>query len=117
MANISVKDLSKRSPVKYAKMCHTWRISYQGADDDRMARSRQGGYGGKVHMQPDQDLVDEVVHSILAAAQPLKIMLFGSAARGTMGPGSDLDLLVVVPDGTLRRQTAQDISMHLFGQR
>ena len=66
-------------------------------------------------MQPDQDLLDEVVHRILAVTQPLKIMLFGSAARGTMGPGSDIDLLVVVPDGTPRRQTAQIISMNLFG--
>ena len=66
-------------------------------------------------MKPDQDLLDEVVHRILAVAQPLKIMLFGSAARGTMGPESDIDLLVVVSDGTPRRQTAQDIYMNLFG--
>jgi len=66
-------------------------------------------------MQPDQDLLDEVVHRILAVTQPLKIMLFGSAARGTMGPGSDIDLLVVVPDGTPRRHTAQNIYMNLFG--
>ena len=31
----------------------------------------------------------------MKTAQPEKIVLFGSAARGTMGPDSDLDLLVI----------------------
>lgn len=30
--------------------------------------------------------------------QPVTVMLFGSAARNEMGDGSDIDLLVVVPD-------------------
>ena len=32
---------------------------------------------------------------IVEAADPDKIVLFGSCARGTMGPGSDVDLLVI----------------------
>ena len=39
--------------------------------------------------------VEEVVRRIVDAAQPEKIILFGSAARGEMGPHSDLDILVV----------------------
>ena len=31
----------------------------------------------------------------VAAAEPEKIVLFGSAARGEMGPDSDYDLLVI----------------------
>ena len=31
---------------------------------------------------------------------PLKIILFGSAARGEMGPDSDVDVMVVMPEGT-----------------
>ena len=42
--------------------------------------------------------IDEVVRRIVAAAQPEKIILFGSAARGEMGPHSDLDILVVKSD-------------------
>lgn len=41
------------------------------------------------------------------SVKPLRIILFGSAARGEMGPNSDLDVLVVVPDGVHRRRTAQ----------
>src|ERR1700722_5900994 len=37
----------------------------------------------------------EVVRCVVEAAQPDKIILFGSAARGEMGPNSDLDLLVI----------------------
>ena len=41
------------------------------------------------------DVLDEVVQRIVAVADPEKIILFGSAARGELGPDSDLDLLVV----------------------
>ena len=37
----------------------------------------------------------EVVRRIVAVAQPDKIILFGSRARGTARPGSDVDLLIV----------------------
>ncbi len=32
---------------------------------------------------------------VVESAQPEKIILFGSAARGTMAPNSDIDLLVI----------------------
>jgi predicted nucleotidyltransferase len=37
----------------------------------------------------------DVIRRVVEAAQPDKIILFGSAARGEMGPHSDLDLLVI----------------------
>ena len=43
----------------------------------------------------DQAVLDEVIRRVVQVAQPEKIILFGSAARGRMGPHSDLDLLVV----------------------
>ena len=66
-------------------------------------------------MQPDSDLLEELVQRIVEAVRPLKIVLFGSAARGDMGPNSDLDVLVVMPDGVHRRKTAQLIRRHLMG--
>ena len=41
------------------------------------------------------EILEEAVRRILAAGSPLKIVLFGSRARGEAGPGSDLDLLIV----------------------
>lgn len=59
--------------------------------------------------------LDELVKRIVDAVHPLKIILFGSAVRGEMGPDSDLDLLVVMPDGTHRRHTAQYLYQVIHG--
>lgn len=62
-----------------------------------------------------EDVLDEVVRRIVATARPLRIVVFGSAARGTMSPHSDLDLLVIMPDDTHRRRTATEIYRALRG--
>lgn len=46
----------------------------------------------------DDRLTRELVRRILTATQADRIILFGSAASGTMTPDSDLDLLVVEPN-------------------
>ena len=64
---------------------------------------------------PSSALLDEIVRKILEVSKPKRLILFGSAARGGMGPGSDLDLLVIMPDGAHRRCTAQAIYRKLAG--
>ncbi len=59
--------------------------------------------------------LNELVRRIVETVHPRRILLFGSAARGQMGPNSDLDILVVMPDGVHRRRTAQDIYCSLLG--
>jgi predicted nucleotidyltransferase len=66
-------------------------------------------------MQPDPRILSDLVRRIVEVAHPRQIILFGSAARDEMGPDSDLDVLVVVPDATPCRQTAQTIYRHLIG--
>ncbi|MFH0962530.1 MAG: nucleotidyltransferase domain-containing protein [Planctomycetota bacterium] len=46
----------------------------------------------------DDALIDEIVRRVLSVAKPDKIILFGSAATGTMTPDSDIDLLIVEPE-------------------
>lgn len=41
--------------------------------------------------------------------RPLRIILFGSHARGDAHPGSDIDLLVVLPHATDKREAAIEI--------
>ena len=66
-------------------------------------------------MIPDQTILDELVRRTVEAVHPLRIILFGSAARGAMGPHSDLDVLVVMPDGCDRRAAIRIIRRNLRG--
>jgi predicted nucleotidyltransferase len=63
----------------------------------------------------ERQILDRVVGRIVETVQPRRIILFGSAALGQMGPHSDLDLLVVMPDGIHRRQTSQRLYRALWG--
>jgi predicted nucleotidyltransferase len=64
-------------------------------------------------MGPDAALLNELVRRIVESVHPLQITLFGSAARGEMGPHSDLDLLVVMPDGCDRLAVTQTLHCRL----
>ena len=49
-------------------------------------------------MYPNQNLIDELIRRIVGTVQPLRIVLFSSAARGEMRPDSDIDVLIVMPE-------------------
>jgi uncharacterized protein len=66
--------------------------------------------------KPDPAILANVVKQIVRAAKPQKIVLFGSAARGTMGPDSDLDLLVIKGGKYNRDRVMQDICDELSGE-
>jgi predicted nucleotidyltransferase len=63
----------------------------------------------------DDVQLQELVRRIVVAVRPLRIILFGSAARGELQPDSDVDVLVVMPQGTHRRKTAQLLHRQFFG--
>jgi predicted nucleotidyltransferase len=58
-------------------------------------------------MATHSEALEYLIQGIVDEVRPLRIIVFGSAARGEMQPDSDVDLLVVMPDGTHRRRTAQ----------
>ena len=60
-----------------------------------------------------QETLREIVRRIVDAVAPEKIILFGSAARGEMGPDSDVDLLVV-KSGVDRQETARRVRHSLL---
>ncbi len=62
-----------------------------------------------------QEKIQEMVRRIVAAFHPEKVVLFGSYARGTAGPDSDVDLLVVMPFSGKRRDLVVEIRGHLHG--
>ncbi len=61
-----------------------------------------------------QATLDEIIRRVVDAAEPERIILFGSAARGELGPHSDIDLLVVKA-GAHRRRLAGKIYQNLVG--
>ena len=64
-------------------------------------------------MQSQEQIINDLVKSIVELVDPLQIILFGSAARGETSPDSDIDLLVVMPNGTHRRNTARFLYQYL----
>lgn len=64
-----------------------------------------------------QEVLEEVVWRIFEVTRPRRIVLFGSAARGQMGPDGDLDLLVIVSESVHRRALAQEIYRRLHSIR
>jgi predicted nucleotidyltransferase len=66
--------------------------------------------------KPDPAILADIVKRVVKAAQPEKIVLFGSAARGTMGPDSDLDLLVIKGGKFNHDRVTRDIYRNLSGE-
>jgi uncharacterized protein len=64
---------------------------------------------------PDPQLLEEIVSRIKNTVRPRRIILFGSAARQEMNRDSDLDFLIVMPEGAHRRDTAKKVYRALRG--
>ena len=62
----------------------------------------------------EQAILDDIIRRIVDVAQPEKIILFGSAARGDMGSNSDVDLLII-KEGADALELMGDIYMNLDG--
>jgi uncharacterized protein len=63
----------------------------------------------------NQKSLDEIIRRIVEVAAPDRILLFGSAARGEMGPYSDLDLLVIKSGDYNSIEMAQQIHGNMWG--
>ena len=66
--------------------------------------------------QADPAIVADIVDRIVRVAAPDKIILFGSAARGTMGPDSDYDFLVIKGGKYKQSKVIQEIYRSMNGK-
>jgi len=66
-------------------------------------------------MNVNDEKLFEIVRRIVEAIHPLRVILFGSTARGEARPESDIDMLIVVRDGMHRFETTKRIYRHLRG--
>jgi predicted nucleotidyltransferase len=62
-----------------------------------------------------QETLEEIIRRIVQVAQPERIILFGSVARGEMGPHSDVDLLVIKSGEFDQGRLVGDIYTNLHG--
>ena len=63
----------------------------------------------------DTEILDEIVRRIVEVADPDKIILFGSRARGDARPDSDYDILVIAPSGQPHYERTVPIYMAMDG--
>lgn len=56
------------------------------------------------------ETLNEIVDRLVRGMEPDSIYLFGSQARGQTDPGSDIDLLLVLPDSDLPRHKREALS-------
>jgi len=63
----------------------------------------------------DDSQIQEIVRRILSVTAPDKIILFGSAATGTMTRDSDIDLLVIEAAPDDRRKESVRLGQKLIG--
>lgn len=61
--------------------------------------------------------LQQIVGLITAVAEPERIILFGSHARGDAGPASDIDLLVILSDDADRWETSRVTRMEMVRRR
>jgi predicted nucleotidyltransferase len=66
-------------------------------------------------MLSNPKVIESLVQKIVEAVHPLKIILFGSYARDKSNPESDIDVLVVMPEGVHCRRTAQLLYRQIKG--
>ncbi|MBI4769434.1 MAG: nucleotidyltransferase domain-containing protein [Chloroflexi bacterium] len=59
-------------------------------------------------------LIDKMVRRLARRFKPEQIILFGSHARGTAGPDSDVDLLVVMPLTGSKREMQLAMRLALY---
>ena len=81
----------------------------------------RGGYLTKLATETDEhrdistsqsapiEWLPTILERIVPRFDPIRIILFGSHARGTPRPDSDLDLLVILPQAPNQRQAAVEI--------
>ena len=72
-------------------------------------------HGHAAKGRPDPRALEEIVRRVVAVAAPEQIFMFGSAARGAMGPNSDIERWVVKAGDYHRGRLTEEIYMGLFG--
>lgn len=69
------------------------------------------------NVSKSQDPLEKIVQEIIRVAEPNRVILFGSQARGDAGPASDYDFLVVVRNVRNEREISRRIYRALLERK
>jgi predicted nucleotidyltransferase len=58
-----------------------------------------------------------ITRQVVELVHPLRVVLFGSAAKGIAGEGSDLDFLVIIPEGAKPERIADILNTRVKRRR
>jgi predicted nucleotidyltransferase len=61
------------------------------------------------------DILKEIIKRVVDVAHPERIIMFGSAARGEMDKGSDVDLLVIKGEEYNQNKLTKEIYINMIG--
>lgn len=86
----------------------------RGKDVRRRYLSAEDVYLSKKEAGSVEEILKQIVEIIVEAADPDKIILFGSRATGDWSDDSDYDILVVKRGAYHRRKLAQELYRALF---
>ena len=92
------------------------RPSLRGMAMRRVALDGRIGYIDDMTRSNIQRGVRDVVEQVVSLAKPQRVILFGSAVDGRVGPDSDLDFLVVVSEGRNIRQVTNRLNVRVHGR-
>lgn len=109
-----------RAPIRALRELAEWQLGREASSRLR-ARARQELCAGQV--RAPSTVTDPriraawpaAIHAIIEAADPERILLFGSQARGDALPDSDVDFLVVVDPPVDRREMRIRVARALSG--
>jgi predicted nucleotidyltransferase len=71
----------------------------------------------KRRLRSTREKINEMVRRIVNRFDPEQIILFGSHAKGTAGPDSDVDLLIIMPVSGSKREKQIEIGVALHDIR
>jgi len=105
----------------YQKEREDWNIRLRGAillprqwtPADKRVTFRREQTSSPMTKKQLQKTIDRMVQRIVDRFNPDRVILFGSHARGTAGPDSDVDLLVVMPVAGSKREKQLEVRLAL----
>lgn len=113
-------EIAPRAPREALRQIAEWQL--ESADTVTLApRGTRGAARAALPGETPNIRTSRAVAATLPAVRerlvrrfhPLRVLVFGSQARGEAREDSDVDLLVVMPDGTAKRRTAAAIYREL----